>query len=122
MSMLGFFERKRLVKKGLASAKTRRRRTESELFQTLEYGVGAKLSIFVSFMLGLWVLIYSNSWQQPAERGLVGLLIFLTALAQLWINHPQTWARNSRILLMFGVVLLHLAAVKLILSVSDAQS
>jgi cyclic-di-AMP phosphodiesterase PgpH len=119
--MLGFLERKRLIRKGLASSKTRRRQTESELFQTLEYGVGAKMAIFVAFMLGLWALIYSNSWQQPTERGLIGLLIFLTALAQLWINHPNTWPRNSRILLMFGIFLLHLAVIKLILATADSQ-
>jgi cyclic-di-AMP phosphodiesterase PgpH len=119
--MFGFLDRQRLVKKGLASSKHRRRRTESELFQTLEYGGGAKIGIFVGFMLGLWALIYSDSWQQPTERGLIGLLIFLTALAQLWINHPNTWPRNSRVLLMFSVFLLQLTAVKLVLVTSDNQ-
>lgn len=119
--MLGFFERQRLVKKGLASSKLRRRRTESELVQTLEYGAGAKAAIFAAFLFGLWALIYSDSWTQPTMHGLIGTLIFLTAIAQLWINHPNTWARNSRVLLMFGVFLLHLAAVKLILVAADSQ-
>ncbi len=119
--MLGFFERQRLVKKGLASSKTRRRRTESELFQTLEYGLGAKLTIFAVFIFALWALIYSDSRGQPAERGLIGILIFLTALAQLWVNHPNTWTKNSRILLVFGVILLHLAAIKLLLVGADNQ-
>ena len=119
--MLGFFEHQRLVRKGLASSKLRRRRTESELVQTLEYGVGAKLAIFGGFILGLWALIYSDTWEQPAERGLIALLIFLTALAQLWINHPNTFQRNSRILLMFGIFLLHLGAVKLVLVTADSQ-
>jgi cyclic-di-AMP phosphodiesterase PgpH len=120
--MFGFLERKRLVKKGLASSKTRRRRTENELFQTLEYGVAAKLFIFAGFILGLWALIYSDSWEQPTERGVIGLLIFVTALAQLWMNHPETWARNSRLLLVFGVLLLHLAAVKTLLIIADNQT
>jgi putative nucleotidyltransferase with HDIG domain len=119
--MLGFFEHQRLVRKGLASSKLRRRRTESELVQTLEYGVGAKIAIFAAFILGLWALIYSDTWQQPAERGLIAILIFLTALAQLWINHPNTFQRNSRILLMFGIFLLHLGAVKLVLVTADGQ-
>ncbi len=119
--MFGFFERQRLVKKGLASSKVRRRRTESELVQTLEYGWGAKFALFGAFLAGLWVLIYSDSWQQPAQQGMLAMLIFLTALAQLWINHPNTWARNSRILLIFGIFLLHLAAVKLVLVTGDNQ-
>ncbi len=112
--MFGFFERQRLVRKGLASAKFRRRRTESELFQTLEYGMAARATILAGFVIGLWTLIYSGSLQQPAERGVLGILIFLAALAQLWINHPKTWPRNSRVLLIFAVLLLHLAAIKLL--------
>jgi hypothetical protein len=106
--MLGFFERQRLVRKGLASSKTRRRRTESELLQTLEFGMATKVVIFGTFMAGLWALIYSDSWQQPTEKGLIAVLIFLTALAQLWINHPNTFAKNSRITVMFATFLLHL--------------
>ncbi len=113
--MLGFFERKRLIRKGLASSKTRRRRTESELYQTFEYGGGAKAAIFFGFILGLWALIYSDVSQQPTERALIGLLIFVTALAQLWIAHRNRWARNSHLLLMFAIFLVHLTAVKLIL-------
>ena len=119
--MLGFFEHQRLVKKGLASSKTRRRRTESELLQTLEYGVATKVVILTAFMFGLWSLVYSDSWQQPTQKGMIAVLIFLTALAQLWINHPQTFQRNSRVLAMFSIFLIHLALVKLVLVLSDSQ-
>lgn len=119
--MLGFFEHQRLVKKGLASSKTRRRRTESELLQTLEYGLAAKVVILSAFMFGLWSLVYSDSWQQPTQKGMIAVLIFLTALAQLWINHPQTFQRNSRVLAMFSIFLIHLALVKLVLVLSDSQ-
>ena len=116
------FERKRLVKKGLASHKLRRRRTESELVQTMEHGVAAKLGIFLAFVIGLWALIYSDLRQQPMEKAFIGLLIFLVALAQLWINHPNTWDRNSRLALLFGVLLLHLAVFKFVLVSADSQS
>jgi predicted membrane channel-forming protein YqfA (hemolysin III family) len=120
--MFDLFERKRLVKRGLASAKVRRRRTESELVQTLEHGLPAKLVIFFGFVLGLWALIYSDYRQQPMEKVFIGLLIFVVALAQLWINHLNTWDKNSRLLLIFGVLLLHLAIVKAVLVTSDAQA
>jgi hypothetical protein len=119
--MLGFFERQRLVKKGLASSKLRRRRTESELLQTLEHGPVAKIAVFAIFMVGLWVLIYPTTTQQPMEKAFLGLLIFLVAVAQLWINHPVAWDKNSRLALIFGVLLLHLAAVKWVLLTADAQ-
>lgn len=119
--MLGFFERQRLVKKGLASSKQRRRRTESEFLQTLEEGPLVKVAIFIGFIVGLAALIYSDERSQPTEKVFIAVLIFLTALAQLWINHPETFARNSRVLLVFGVCLLHLVIVKTILVTADNQ-
>jgi putative nucleotidyltransferase with HDIG domain len=119
--MLGFFERQRLVKKGLASTKVRRRRTESELVETLEHGGGARFAICVTFFIGLAALIYSDLRDQPTRSVLIAALIYLTALAQLWINHPLTWAKNSRLLAMLGVCLLHLVIVKLIFITADNQ-
>ena len=119
--MLGFFERQRLVKKGLASSKLRRRRTENELLETLERGPLVKVAIFIAFISGLAILIYSDFRSQPMEKVFIAILIFLTALAQLWINHPKTFERNSRVLLMFGVFLLHLALVKMILVTADNE-
>lgn len=113
--MFGFIERYRLVKKGLASTKTRRRRSDSEIAQVLEKGLLAKYAIFAAFIGGLAALIFYGQQQQPAEKFFIALLVFLTALAQLWINHPNTFAKNSRILLMFGTFFTHLALLKLIL-------
>ena len=113
--MFGFLERKRLVKKGLASPKTRRRRSRSELVEGLQTGQVPKVLIFLVFIAGLWELINYGAVGQPAEKFLIAMLIFLTALAQLYVNHPITFATNSRILLMFGTMLVHLLAVKAML-------
>jgi hypothetical protein len=118
--MLGFFERQRLVKKGLASSKQRRRRPENEWLQSLEDGWLAKILIFVAFNVGLAWLICAGQAVQP-EKICIAVLIFLTALTQLWINHPKTFERNSRVLLMFSVMLLHLSIVKFILVTADNQ-
>jgi putative nucleotidyltransferase with HDIG domain len=119
--MLGFFERQRLVRKGLASSKQRRRRTESELVQSLEHGHLSKLGVFAVFVLGLSFLILSNGGPSSTDNVLIGILIFAVALAQLWINHPGAWDSNSRLVLIFGVLLVHLAAVKWVLITADAQ-
>jgi putative nucleotidyltransferase with HDIG domain len=113
--MLNFFERQRLVKKGLASAKTRRRHTPNEILESMETGLAMKVLIFASFVSGLAFLIYSGTAKQPTQNFLLSLLIFLTALAQLWVNHPQTFAKNSRIALVFGACFAHLAIIKGIL-------
>ncbi len=113
--MFAFFERYRLVKKGLASQKTRRRRGDNEVLQSMEYSLGVKILIFLAFVAGLAALIYSGSQPEPMKKLFISLLIFLTALAQLWINHPATYVRNSRLTLVLGVCLAHLAVIKGIL-------
>jgi hypothetical protein len=113
--MLEFFERYRLVRKGLASSKTRRRRSTNEWAQTLESNVWIKALILLGFVTGLGALISASPQPQPMEIFLVALLIFSTALAQLWIGHPRTFARNSRVLLIFGTLLVHLTATKIML-------
>ena len=112
--MFHFFERKRLVRKGLASAKIRRRRTRSELGQMLETGQAVKGGIFVLFCIGLALLIFYGAVDPAAKKLVIALLIFATALAQLWVNHPVTFASNSRISLMFGAMLTHLTVTKMI--------
>src|SRR5215210_7266340 len=113
--MFRFFERQRLIKKGLASPKVRRRRTQSEFAQMLESGIGVRVLLYLSFCGGLAALIFYGTQPQPAEKFLIALLIFLTALAQLWVNHPNSFASNSRISLMFGTMLVHLTFTKIIL-------
>ena len=119
--MFHFFERQRLVKKGLASAKVRRRRTRSEFRCTLETGLGVKAGILTLFCLGLAMLILSGSQPQPVEKLLIALLIFATALTQLWINHPNSFASNSRLTLIFGTMLAHLALIKCILGLAHER-
>jgi putative nucleotidyltransferase with HDIG domain len=116
--MLGFFERHRLVRKGLASAKTRRRRPQNEMLRSMETGLLMKCLIFVGFLCGLWALIASGTEQFSATRFLIGLLIFLVALAQLWINHPQTFASSSRTALIFGTILTQLAIIKGLIAIA----
>ncbi len=74
------------------------------------------------FMLGLvGADLFGHQPAADGEGSSSALLIFLTALAQLWINHPNGLRRNSRLLLIFGVLLLHLAVVKMMLVTADAQ-
>ncbi len=117
--MLGFFERQRLVKKGLAPQKTRRRLTESELVETLERGLVAKIVIVIAAAATLlWVLMLGTR-SLPIETMLVALLIFGTATAHLCLNRREVWSRNSRVLLLFLILLGHLAAVKFCLLMAD---
>ena len=118
MRMIKFFERQRLVKKGLASPKKRRRRSSSEIAHLLESGSLAKFLIFTAFSAGLAGLIFTGKQTQGVEKFFTTLLISLTALAQLWINHPRSFKSNSRLLLVFGICFAHLAFIKGILALT----
>lgn len=113
--MFSFFKRQRLVRKGLCSSKIRRRRSTNEILEGVETGPGGKWLIFAAFIAGLAFLLYNGNLPQPTEAFFTALLIFFTSVAHLWISHPDTWAKNSRVLLVYSVCLTQLALVKGIL-------
>ena len=111
-SMLGFFERQRLVKKGLTPQKTRRRVTESEVIETLEHGNFAKGTLVLLFFLCLGWLLRAGTGGLPSETYLVGILIGATLIGHLCMNRPEVWGKNSRLLLLFLIILGHLGLAK----------
>ena len=113
--MFDFLKRNRLVKRGLASGKTRRRRGSNELADLFEYASYAKGIIFAGFVAGLALLIFSGEQPEPTKKFVVAMLFFAAALVQLWINQPATFLRGSRLLLVFSVLFAQLAGTKLIL-------
>lgn len=113
--MFDFLKRSQLVKRGLASRKTRRRRSTNELLHSLEYAPYFKWLIFAAFIAGIAFLIFSGQQPEPTKNFVIALLFFATALTQLWINQPTTFLRSSRLLLVFGVIFVQLAATKLVL-------
>ncbi len=115
MAVLDFFKRGQLVRRGLASRKTRRRRTRNELLRTMEEAAALKVLILSGFVAGLAFLVFSGQQPEPTKNFVIALLFLATALIQLWINQPQTFSRTSRVLLVFGVILIQLAVTKLVL-------
>src|ERR1700730_13513605 len=120
--MFDFIKRSRLVKRGLASGKTRRRLNKNELLHTLEFAFWVKWVIFAAFIAGLAVLIFSGQQPEPTKNFVIALLFFATAVTQLWINQPTTFVRSSRILLVFGVIFVQLAATKFLLVLCNSGS
>ena len=119
LGVLVSLKKNQLVKKGYCCGKTRRKPARNQFLRSLETSGQVKTLIFLGFLFGLAGLIFSGSGHnvadasvQPAKQFLFGVLVFFTALAQLWINHPQTFAKNSRVVLMFGTILVHLSVMK----------
>ncbi|HEY1768664.1 MAG TPA: HDIG domain-containing protein [Chthoniobacterales bacterium] len=113
--MFKFLRRTRLIKRGLASSKTRRRRPSNEILRNLERAPWMKVTIFAAFIVGLASLIFSGQNPEPTKNFVIALLFFATALVQLWINQPQTFLRNSRVFLVFGTIFFQLAVTKILI-------
>src|SRR5213595_3967685 len=118
--MFDFLKRGRLVKRGLASRKRRRRRSRSELMRNVECSAYVKMLIFAMFAGGLAFLVFSGKQPEPTKNFLIALLVLATAITQLWINQPKSFSQNSRILLVFSIILVQLAVTKLLLVISNS--
>src|ERR1700757_3001575 len=120
--MFDFLKRGRLIKRGLASRKRRRRRSRSELTHNLERSSQIKVFIFALFAGGLAFLVFSGQQAEPTKNYVIALLVLATAITQLWINQPKSFEQNSRILLVFSVIFVQLAVTKLLLVVCNSGS
>src|SRR5438067_11287721 len=120
--MFDFLRRRRLLRRGLASKKTRRRRTRNELLRSLESASYVKVLILAAFIAGLAFLIFSGQQPEPTKNFVVALLFFAAAIVQLWINRPGTFSQNSRVFLVFGTIFVQLAATKVILVLSSEHA
>ena len=118
--MFDFLKRGRLIRRGLASRKTRRRRPRRELMRNLEYAPSMKVLIFAVFVGGLAFLVFSGQQPEPTKNFVIALLVLATAITQFWINQPKSFSRSSRILLVFAVILVQLAVTKLVLVICNS--
>ncbi|PYK50179.1 MAG: hypothetical protein DME51_06605 [Verrucomicrobia bacterium] len=118
--MFDFLKRARLIKRGLASRKMRRRRSRSELIRNLENSPYIKVLIFAMFVGGLAFLVFSGKQPEPTKNFVIALLVLATAITQLWINQPKSFSQNSRILLVFSIILVQLAVTKLLLVICNS--
>src|SRR5437868_14813577 len=120
--MFDSFKRGRLIRRGLASRKMRRRRARSELKRNLEYSPYTKVVIFAVFVGGLAFLVFSGQQPEPTKNFVIALLVLATAITQLWVNLPRSFSRSSRILLIFSVILVQLSVTKLLLVLCNCGS
>src|SRR5436305_8343290 len=98
----------------------RGRRSRSGLIRNLEISPYIKVLIFAMFVGGLAFLVFSGQQPEPTKNFVIALLVLATAITQLWINQPKSFSRSSRILLIFGVILVQLAVTKLLLVICNS--
>jgi cyclic-di-AMP phosphodiesterase PgpH len=120
--MFDFLRRSRLVRRGLASRKLRRRRTRREWATSLEFAAWMKITILAVFMAGLGFLIFSGQQPEPMKNFVIALLFLAIAVTQLWINQPRTFAQNSRVFLVFSTIFVQLALTKLLFVLCSGET
>ncbi len=123
--MIKAIKRLQLRRRGLASARRRRKQGESEWQQALRHGALVKGLIFIGFFMALVMLLGTvadrNTIFSPdsLKSSVVAAFIFAGAFIQFYANHPLSYAKNGRILLMFGAILLQLCLIRLCAVVVD---
>ena len=111
--MFSFFTRQRLIRRGLASAKWRRRLRQSEWLDSLKCGGLARWTVIGGLALVL-VSLVSGDCAQPeaAQRLLVEFFVYVLAVALVWMNHRSVWSDNGRLFLLLGTLVGQVWAVR----------
>ena len=110
----------KLFRREAGCARVRRQVAEHPLMEKLRTGWVMRGVLLALFVIGLAALVFTGEQAEPLKKFLLCVLIFLTALAQLWVNHPVTMRWNGRLALVFGVLLAQLGVIKLILAQAAA--
>ncbi|MCP4849983.1 MAG: HDIG domain-containing protein [Verrucomicrobiaceae bacterium] len=106
--------------------KTRRKHSEREWVEKLRDAGVVRCSLFLLFAIGLSVLIMGATGEQlpmvgtPWRSTMLGIVVLLIALVHFYINHPSSFRRNSRVLLIFGIMFIHLALLRLSFALVDS--
>ncbi len=122
------FSNSRLKQQGFSSGRKRRTQKEDALRYALAEGLVVRISLFFLFALLISTLIIygadsgSRIFAASSQIAVVVTLITLTMLVQFYINLPQSFERNSRVLMMLFAILSHLLLVKLSLSLGQSFS
>ncbi len=107
-----WFERRRLVKKGLACDKTRLVAPEESLQGRLEGNWMTRLLILGVFIVLLHLGVAWGSSGAMLEDQLLAFIVFLSGLMLLELDSPEVWRSNSRLILILGAVWFNLVMVK----------
>jgi len=123
--MIKAIKRLQLKRRGLMTEKTRRKHSEKEWVEKLRDAALVRLALFLLFGIGLGALIMgapderlpmvATSWRAI----MLGMVVLLVGLLHFFINHPSSFRRNSRVLLIFGIMFIHLALFRVSFALAD---
>jgi putative nucleotidyltransferase with HDIG domain len=107
-----WFERRRLVRKGLACDKTRLFSPEETLQGRLESNRLTRLLILAVFIVLLHLGVAWGSSGDTEQDQLLAFIVFLSGLMLLELDSPEVWRSNSKLILVLGAIWFNLVMVK----------
>lgn len=120
--MVKYLEHRQLIAKGLACGKIRRRLGGRRTLPLLEKGWSIRFALLFLLLLAFGSLSFFGEDHASYHSYFIALSLFFTALAGLWLSHSEVLSSNSRLILMFGAVLVQLVFIKIMLFAMDAGS
>ncbi len=117
--------RLQLKRKGFSCGRTRRKQSDNAIIQALWENPWIKALILVGFFATvLSMVLYTGTGNelfasQQARAAVVVGIVFLAAFVHFYLNHPRSFCENSRVLLVFGAILLQLALLRFTLRVVE---
>lgn len=119
--MWDYLKRKQLKSKGLSCGKKRREQSQSEWLETARSSPYVRFLVLCFFVAGLGSLVrylpQDSGFQYLQEQSMLGtpllLAILVASAVHLKVEAPKLWERNSRVLLVYLVILIQLALVQL---------
>ena len=117
--MWDYLKRQQLQRKGLSCGKKRREQANSEWLEVVRsspYVRGLFISLFLAGLGALVRYLPPDSGFQFLQAGLATplvLAVLIASMVHLKLAEPDTWCHNSRVLLVYLVILLQLGLVQL---------
>ena len=126
--MFRSLKRLQLKRKGLSCGRRRRKQSSNEFVEKIRENPFVKGAILAGFFAGVVALIFraragDANAQIPEEGRAIALaaILFIVAIGQLFFNDGVIFRRNSRVLLIFSIILSHLALVYTLGEMAEAN-
>ena len=126
--MFDFLKRQKLQRQGYSCGKKRREHSAGEWTSTLRTSPFIRWFTIAAFLCALGFMVRAlpedSTFQQlPTGMGMAVMLALLPlSLAHFWLNLRTEFPRNSRFLLIYGLMLLHLVLLTAVWKVARLNS
>jgi putative nucleotidyltransferase with HDIG domain len=125
VGFLDAIKRWRLAQQGLSSGKKRRVQSENPVIQALEDSLWVKLALYATFVVSCGVMVLKSASttsfaNEPLKGAVYGLVIAVAAVLMFQVSLQTSCRRNSRVVLVLGGLLVHLACLRLVMGLATA--